>query len=208
MVAITCLLQYTVFDQLKQKLIQRQRRKNAEAGGGSSPVALSAFSAFLLGAISKSVATILTYPLIRWTFFFLRRCTSGPFHLILLANATYKLLSPYKLYDIIIKQVQGHDSGCRPWWGWWRWIWKARKIKISQNNVGRFACHVEQGRHPRLLQRITCSDTQDCPEFCIAADDKGEDFKIYLDFTACPAAIFLCFSEENQECITFIIIPS
>jgi hypothetical protein len=58
-------IQYTVFDQLKQKLIQRQRRKNAEAGGGSSPVALSAFSAFLLGAISKSVATILTYPLIR-----------------------------------------------------------------------------------------------------------------------------------------------
>jgi hypothetical protein len=60
------LLQYTVFDQLKQKLILRQRRKNAESAGDSSPVALSAFSAFLLGAISKSVATILTYPLIRY----------------------------------------------------------------------------------------------------------------------------------------------
>lgn len=58
-------IQYTVFDQLKQKLIQRQRHKNAESVGDSSPVALSAFSAFLLGAISKSVATILTYPLIR-----------------------------------------------------------------------------------------------------------------------------------------------
>ncbi|KAG8068916.1 hypothetical protein GUJ93_ZPchr0005g15172 [Zizania palustris] len=33
--------------------------------GNSSQVALSAFAAFLLGAISKSVATILTYPLIR-----------------------------------------------------------------------------------------------------------------------------------------------
>ena len=59
-------LQYTVFDQLKQKLILRQRRKNAESGSDSSSVALSAFSAFLLGAISKSVATILTYPLIRY----------------------------------------------------------------------------------------------------------------------------------------------
>jgi hypothetical protein len=58
-------LQYTVFDQLKHKLIQRQKRK-AESAGDSSPVALSAFSAFLLGAISKSVATILTYPLIRY----------------------------------------------------------------------------------------------------------------------------------------------
>ncbi|KAF0922916.1 hypothetical protein E2562_002157 [Oryza meyeriana var. granulata] len=57
-------IQYTVFDQLKQKLIQRRRRRNAELGDDSS-VALSAFSAFLLGAISKSVATILTYPLIR-----------------------------------------------------------------------------------------------------------------------------------------------
>lgn len=58
-------IQYTVFDQLKQKLILRQTRRNAESAGDSSPVALSAFSAFLLGAISKSVATILTYPLIR-----------------------------------------------------------------------------------------------------------------------------------------------
>ncbi|KAK1696803.1 hypothetical protein QYE76_013500 [Lolium multiflorum] len=57
-------IQYTVFDQLKHKLIQRQKSK-AESAGDSTPVALSAFSAFLLGAISKSVATILTYPLIR-----------------------------------------------------------------------------------------------------------------------------------------------
>uniref|UniRef100_A0ACD5U3X3 Uncharacterized protein n=1 Tax=Avena sativa TaxID=4498 RepID=A0ACD5U3X3_AVESA len=58
-------IQYTVFDQLKNRLIQRQKRKNAQSAGDPSPVALSAFSAFLLGAISKSVATILTYPLIR-----------------------------------------------------------------------------------------------------------------------------------------------
>ncbi|KAL6843068.1 hypothetical protein ACP4OV_027142 [Aristida adscensionis] len=58
-------IQYTVFDQLKQRLIQRRRRKNAESAEDSSRVALSAFSAFVLGAISKSVATVLTYPLIR-----------------------------------------------------------------------------------------------------------------------------------------------
>ncbi|KAJ7977982.1 peroxisomal adenine nucleotide carrier 1 [Quillaja saponaria] len=54
-------IQYTVFDQLKQKvLIGKQNRDR-----GSSPEALSATTAFLLGAISKSIATILTYPAIR-----------------------------------------------------------------------------------------------------------------------------------------------
>ncbi|KAB1202213.1 Peroxisomal adenine nucleotide carrier 1 [Morella rubra] len=55
-------IQYTVFDQLKQRLLTE---KQIKAGHGSSPVALSAFSAFLLGAISKSIATFLTYPAIR-----------------------------------------------------------------------------------------------------------------------------------------------
>ncbi|GJX49858.1 peroxisomal adenine nucleotide carrier 1 [Tanacetum coccineum] len=55
-------IQYTVFDQLKQKLLDGQLKK---AGIGSSPESLSAFSAFLLGAISKSIATVLTYPAIR-----------------------------------------------------------------------------------------------------------------------------------------------
>ncbi|KVI08571.1 Mitochondrial carrier domain-containing protein [Cynara cardunculus var. scolymus] len=54
--------QYTVFDQLKQRLLDGKLKK---AGKGSSPESLSAFSAFLLGAISKSIATVLTYPAIR-----------------------------------------------------------------------------------------------------------------------------------------------
>ncbi|KAH0470811.1 hypothetical protein IEQ34_000534 [Dendrobium chrysotoxum] len=59
-------IQYTVFDQLKQRFIQRQQSKQSASGSaGSSPESLSAFSAFLLGAMSKSVATIITYPLIR-----------------------------------------------------------------------------------------------------------------------------------------------
>ncbi|XP_022719376.1 peroxisomal adenine nucleotide carrier 1-like [Durio zibethinus] len=55
-------IQYTVFDQLKQRLLKKRLK---EADKGSSPVVLSAFTAFLLGAISKSVATFLTYPAIR-----------------------------------------------------------------------------------------------------------------------------------------------
>ncbi|XP_008812797.1 peroxisomal adenine nucleotide carrier 1-like [Phoenix dactylifera] len=59
-------IQYTVFDQLKRRLLKRrQSNKIAPATAKSSPEALSAFSAFVLGAISKSVATILTYPAIR-----------------------------------------------------------------------------------------------------------------------------------------------
>lgn len=53
-------IQYTVFDQLKLRLLTGQLG-NAK----SSPQALSAFSAFVLGAVSKCVATCLTYPAIR-----------------------------------------------------------------------------------------------------------------------------------------------
>lgn len=56
-------IQYTVFDQLKQRLMKKQQ--STKSASGSSPESLSAFSAFLLGAVSKSLATIITYPLIR-----------------------------------------------------------------------------------------------------------------------------------------------
>lgn len=59
-------MQYTVFDQLKQRLLSEQKKSNKLGSGGSSE-ALSAFSAFLLGAVSKSVATLLTYPAIRYS---------------------------------------------------------------------------------------------------------------------------------------------
>lgn len=55
-------IQYTVFDQLKQRLLKAKKNK---AENKASTEALSAFSAFLLGAISKSIATVLTYPAIR-----------------------------------------------------------------------------------------------------------------------------------------------
>ncbi|TQD90298.1 hypothetical protein C1H46_024126 [Malus baccata] len=56
-------IQYTVFDQLKQRLLRGQLRKRT--GTDSSPEALSAFSAFVLGAVSKCIASCLTYPAIR-----------------------------------------------------------------------------------------------------------------------------------------------
>ncbi|CDP15521.1 unnamed protein product [Coffea canephora] len=55
-------IQYTVFDQLKQRMLTSKQANNDV---GSSAVALSALSAFVLGALSKSVATVLTYPAIR-----------------------------------------------------------------------------------------------------------------------------------------------
>ncbi|KAL5541627.1 hypothetical protein UlMin_009337 [Ulmus minor] len=56
-------IQYTVFDQLKQRQLTKQLIR--ETGSESSQQALSAFSAFMLGAVSKCVATVLTYPAIR-----------------------------------------------------------------------------------------------------------------------------------------------
>ncbi|XP_050226098.1 peroxisomal adenine nucleotide carrier 1 [Mercurialis annua] len=55
-------IQYTVFDQLKQKHLAG--KQNA-SDNSSSAKALSAFSAFVLGAVSKSIATVITYPAIR-----------------------------------------------------------------------------------------------------------------------------------------------
>ncbi|EEF49824.1 peroxisomal adenine nucleotide carrier 1 [Ricinus communis] len=55
-------IQYTVFDQLKQRLL---KGKQNTADSSSSVEALSAFSAFVLGAVSKSIATVITYPAIR-----------------------------------------------------------------------------------------------------------------------------------------------
>lgn len=57
-------IQYTVFDQLKQRQLNKQP-SNKTGSTIASAHALSAFSAFVLGAISKSIATILTYPAIR-----------------------------------------------------------------------------------------------------------------------------------------------
>ncbi|KAL6970386.1 Peroxisomal adenine nucleotide carrier 2 [Sarracenia purpurea var. burkii] len=56
-------IQYTVFDQLKQRLLKDQLSK--KKGAESSLDSLSAFSAFMLGAVSKCIATCLTYPAIR-----------------------------------------------------------------------------------------------------------------------------------------------
>ncbi|XP_050240471.1 peroxisomal adenine nucleotide carrier 1-like [Quercus robur] len=56
-------IQYTVFDQLKERLLKGKLSKKAPTE--LSPKALSAFNAFVLGAVSKCVATCLTYPAIR-----------------------------------------------------------------------------------------------------------------------------------------------
>ncbi|KAL3812668.1 hypothetical protein ACJIZ3_013936 [Penstemon smallii] len=56
-------IQYTVFDQLKHRLLKEKMKKNTDKV--SSSEAISAFSAFMLGAVSKCIATCLTYPAIR-----------------------------------------------------------------------------------------------------------------------------------------------
>ncbi|CAL0318259.1 unnamed protein product [Lupinus luteus] len=55
-------IQYTVFDQLKHRVLTNKPNKDDKT---KSPAALSAFMAFLIGAVSKSIATVITYPAIR-----------------------------------------------------------------------------------------------------------------------------------------------
>ncbi|PFH46325.1 hypothetical protein AMATHDRAFT_199634 [Amanita thiersii Skay4041] len=62
---INPVLQYTVFEQLKNLLISRRTQKLRVTGAAATAVAvLSDWDFFLLGAISKLVATSLTYPYI------------------------------------------------------------------------------------------------------------------------------------------------
>ncbi|TKY51117.1 Peroxisomal adenine nucleotide carrier 2 [Spatholobus suberectus] len=56
-------IQYTAYDQLKQRILKGKISTRTDTK--SSPEALSAFSAFMLGAVSKCAATCLTYPAIR-----------------------------------------------------------------------------------------------------------------------------------------------
>ncbi|XP_042057124.1 peroxisomal adenine nucleotide carrier 1-like [Salvia splendens] len=56
-------IQYTVFDQLKNRLLKSNVNKQTDEV--LSPEAISAFSAFAYGAVSKCIATCLTYPAIR-----------------------------------------------------------------------------------------------------------------------------------------------
>ncbi|KAL5554679.1 hypothetical protein UlMin_042080 [Ulmus minor] len=55
-------LQYTMFDQLKQRLLKEKHKTREKS---SSLETLFGFSAFVLGVVSKSIATFLTYPAIR-----------------------------------------------------------------------------------------------------------------------------------------------
>ena len=56
-------LTFAVFDALKARVLRRLKRKQLAGGGGS--VALTVSQAFVLGSVSKVVATLLTYPLMR-----------------------------------------------------------------------------------------------------------------------------------------------
>ena len=73
-------IQYALFEQLKKLVLERRARRrmrrSAAAAGGGAPAgprggasirreSLSALTAFVLGALSKCLATVLTYPLIR-----------------------------------------------------------------------------------------------------------------------------------------------
>eukprot|EP00250_Pteridium_aquilinum_P012458 c20738_g1_i1 orf=216-1205(-) len=61
-------IQYTVYEQLKGRLLRSDKLKAARENRNSSdasPLVLSALTAFLLGAFSKTVATFITYPAIR-----------------------------------------------------------------------------------------------------------------------------------------------
>jgi solute carrier family 25 (peroxisomal adenine nucleotide transporter), member 17 len=59
------LLQYTVFEQLKNKLMARRTAKLRAAGLAATAATITDLDFFFLGAISKLIATSITYPYVR-----------------------------------------------------------------------------------------------------------------------------------------------
>ena len=58
-------IQYTVFEQLRQRMMIVMNIRAQRKGVLKPVVELSTFDAFVLGAVSKATATMLTYPLVR-----------------------------------------------------------------------------------------------------------------------------------------------
>ena len=58
-------IQYTAFEQLRQRLMMMLNVRAQRHGILKPVVELSTFDAFILGAVSKAAATVLTYPLVR-----------------------------------------------------------------------------------------------------------------------------------------------
>jgi hypothetical protein len=58
-------IQYTVFEQLRQRLMRALNIRAQRRGALKPVVELSTFDAFILGATSKAAATLVTYPLVR-----------------------------------------------------------------------------------------------------------------------------------------------
>lgn len=98
-------LQYTVFDQLKHRVLKNNANK---AEKGVSPASLSALMAFLLGAISKSIATCLTYPAIR--------CIIIPFILFwplnLLSSTLLRFVFVYRC-KVIIQAAEADEESSK-----------------------------------------------------------------------------------------------
>ncbi|KAK1224378.1 hypothetical protein PQX77_012674 [Marasmius sp. AFHP31] len=61
---INPIIQYTVFEQLKNTLVAKRTARLRAAGKAPALVVLSDFDFFILGALSKLVATLTTYPYI------------------------------------------------------------------------------------------------------------------------------------------------
>ncbi|KAH7424147.1 hypothetical protein KP509_12G092400 [Ceratopteris richardii] len=67
---LTCnpAIQYTVYEQLRGRILRSnspQKSRSMTNSSDGSPLVLSAFLAFILGAVSKTIATVITYPAIR-----------------------------------------------------------------------------------------------------------------------------------------------
>lgn len=70
---------------------------------------------------------------------------------------------------------------------------------MPQDNVGCSVCYMGQRGHTGFLQGVTCSNFEDGSEFCIVVDDKGEDFKVYLDHDTCSSKVSVSVPPEKGE---------
>ena len=73
--------------------------------------------------------------------------------------------------------------------------------EIPKNSIRCNPNDLEKGRATWFLQRIRCSDFEDCVKLCIAFDGEGEDHKNHLGSVACTPKLSVHSQDQIKECL-------
>lgn len=183
--------QYTVFDQLKQRMLKGKKSSEGK-DGTSSPKALHAFFGFCLGCSLQVCGHLPHLPSyqVGW-------------HLIFYLLSPQASKSPSFDNVLFMEKLQGGDPGCR--------VGRERAGGVSEEEPkdhlrgNRF--HLEKRRLAGILQRAASPDSENRPELGSAAHGRGEDHKDDTGLSARPRRLPTHQSHQIEDQLIGIVLP-